>query len=184
MKKLLYISLIAMSLILMACPYDGEVELCSYDEALKTDKKLLDQWVAFNEEGGRDEVLVEKGNKAVLIISRKNYEKGNKLNSLEKYRAYPTEIKGEIIYTIEKEDGRYHYCKYDWISKNEFNMQFIDESFMKNNFKADSITTKNTIEFLSENLNNGELFTDKMEFYRKYSPEYQKVKIFMQKSGF
>lgn len=184
MKKLLYISLIAMSVILMACPYDGEVELCTYDEALKTDKKLLDIWVAFNEEGGRDEVLIEKGNKAVLIISRKNYKKGNKLNSLEKYRAYPTEINNEMIFTIEKEDGKYHYCKYAWTSKNEFNMQFIDESFMENNFKPDSITTKNTIEFLSNNLNKEELFTEKMEFYRKYSHEYQKVKIFMQKSGF
>ena len=58
MNKLLYISLIAMSLILMACPYEGDVKLCTYDEALKTDKKLLDTWVAFNEEGGRDESCI------------------------------------------------------------------------------------------------------------------------------
>ena len=85
MKKLLYISLIAISTILMACPYEGEVKLCTYDEALKVDKKLLDIWVAFNEEGGRDEVLIEKGNKAVLFVSHKSYEKGNKLNELQKY---------------------------------------------------------------------------------------------------
>jgi len=184
MKKLLYTSLVAISLILMACPYEGEVELCTYEEALKTDKKLLDIWVAFNEEGGRNEMLIEKGNKAVLTLSVKNYEKGNKLTSLEKYRAYATEINGEKLFTLEKEDGKYNYFKYGWSSKNEFYIQFVDESFMENNFKPDSITTKTTVQFLSKNIENNDLFTERMEFYRKYSPEYEKVKIFMKKNGF
>lgn len=168
----------------MACPYNGEVKLCTYDEALKTDKKLLDIWVSYKKDGGREEMLIEKGNKSVLLISRKSYEKGNKFTSLEKYRAFATEIGGQEIYTIEKDDGKYHYCKYNWSSKNEFNLQFVDEAFMENNFKTDTVTTINTVDFLSKNLNNENLFSQKMGFYRKYSPEYQKVKIFMQKSGF
>lgn len=184
MKKLLYISLIAISTILMACPYEGEVKLCTYDEALKVDKKLLDIWVAFNEGGGRDEVLIEKGNKAVLLVSHKSYEKGNKLNELQKYRAFSTQINEEMIFTIEDEDGKYIYSKYAWTSKNEFYIQFVDDTFIENNFKEDSVTTKNFVDFLSNNIKTEELFTEKMEFYRKYSPEYHKVKIFMQKSGF
>ena len=184
MKKLLYFSLIAMSVILMACPYEGDVKLCTYDEALKVDKKLLDIWVAFNEEGGRDEILIEKGNKAVLFLTHKNYEKGNKLSEVQKYRAFSTLINEEKIFTIEDKSGKYIYSKFAWTSKNEIDVQFINDDFMNNNFKVDSVTTKNMVDFLTKNLSSEGLFTDKMEFYRKYSYEYQKVKVFMQKSGF
>lgn len=184
MKKLLYISLIAISVVLMACPYDGEVELCTYEEALKADKKLLDIWVAFNEDGSRDEVLIEKGNKAVLFVSHKHFGDNKKLEYLKKYRSYSTDINGFSFITVEKEDNTYNYCKYAWTSKNEIYIQFVDKSYMENNFKSDSVDTKVMREFLGEHANKDKLFTSKMEFYRKYSPEYEKVKIFMRKSGF
>jgi hypothetical protein len=184
MKKLLYLSIIAIGIVLTACPYDGDAELCTYEEAIKTDKKIMDIWVAFNEDGGRDEVKIEKGNKAVLLVSHKHFEPGNKLNGLEKYRAYATTINDEVIYTLEKEDGKYNYCKYAWTSKNEFYVQYVDKEYMEANFKQDSVDTKVMRTFLGDHLKNSKLFTEKMEFYRKYSPEYEKVKIFMRKSGF
>ncbi len=184
MKKLLYLSLIAISLTLMACPYEGDVALCTYEEAYKTDKKLFDIWVAYDEEGGRDEVKIEKGNKAVMFLSHKRYEKGNKLKSIEKYRAFATLINNEMLFTIEKPDGKYHYCRYAWTSKNEFYVQFIEEDFMESNFSVDTVTTENLIESLEVNLGKDALYSSKMEFYRKYSPEYEKVRIFMKKSGF
>ena len=78
MKKLLYITLIAFSLVLMACPYEGDVELCTYEEASKFEKTFIGEWVAFNEDGSRDEVLIEKGNKTVLFVSHKHYGENKK----------------------------------------------------------------------------------------------------------
>lgn len=184
MKKLLYISLIAISVVLMACPYESEVELCTYDEALKADKKLLDIWVAFNEDSSRDEVLIEKGNKAVLFVSHKHYGENNKLEYLKKYRAYSTDINGFSLFTIEKDDNTYNYCKYAWTSKNELYIQFVDKAYMEENFSADSIDTDVMRDFLAQHVNKEKLYTEKMEFYRKYSPEYEKVKIFLRNSGF
>ena len=184
MSKLLYTILIAISLVLMACPYDSEVELCTYEEALKTDKKLQDIWVAFNEDGSRDEVLIEKGNKTVLFVSHKHYGENKKQEYLKKYRAYSTDISGVNLFTIEKDDNTYNYCKYAFTSKNELYIQFVDKTYMENNLKVDSVDTESIRTFLGEHVNKEDLYTNKMEFYRKYSPEYEKIKIFLRKSGF
>ncbi len=169
----------------MACPYEGEVELNTYEESVKVDKKLIDDWVSFNEEGGREELSITKLAKSVFQVYHKQFGKGNKLESRESYRAYATEIDGYDIFNIEsKDEGKYLFSKYGWTGKNEFYVQFIDSEYMAANYKADSVTTENLRAFITENVNKEEMYSEKIEFYRKHSPEYEKVRMFMRKSGF
>ena len=185
MKNLLYLTLCSIGLILMACPYEGQVELNTYEESLKLDKKLIDEWVSFDEEGGREELLIEKGAKSVLFVLRRRFSKGNKFQEKNKYRVYATEVAGYDIFNIERqEENQFLYAKYGWTGKNEFYIQFIAEEYMEKNFKVDSVTTENLRAFITENVNKEEMYDDKLEFYRKASPEYEKVKMFMRKSGF
>ncbi|MCB0402760.1 MAG: hypothetical protein KDD41_11795 [Flavobacteriales bacterium] len=185
MKTLLYTTLISLSLILMACPYEGNVELCTYAEALKTEKTLIGEWVAFHEGGDRDELVIEKGDKGVYFVSHKHY-KGSKLDERTKVRAYSTDISGTAVFTLEYEqENKYQYAKHEITGKNEFNLQFIDADYMETNFKPEEeVTGKVLKDFLAEHLSDEKLFTEKMEFYRKHSPEYDKVRIYMEKSGF
>ncbi len=184
MKKLVYTSLVVIGLVLMACPYEGKVELNNYEESLKLDKKLIDEWVSFNEEGGREELVIIKIDKAVFQVSHKQFSKGSKLDSRDVYRAYATDIGGINIFNIETKDNKYLYCKYGWTGKNEFYIQFIKQEYMEANFKEDPVSTENLRAFITEHVNKEELFDAKLEFYRKFSPEYDKVKIYMKKSGF
>ena len=55
---------------------------------------------------------------------------------------------------------------------------------MSLNFKEDTVNTKNLTAFISENVTNEALYSEKIEFYRFDSPEHYKVKVFMRKSGF
>lgn len=184
MRALFYIPLILIALILMACPYEGEVEISTYEEAVKVDKKLLDIWVSFNEEGGKQELSINKLERAVLQIYHKQFGPGNKLESREKYRVYASQIGEYDIFNIEKEDGKYMYCKYGWTGKNEVYIQFIDADYMESNFKKDSVTASNLKSFITDNVNKESLYGEKVEFYRKDSPEYEKVRRFIRKSGF
>ena len=184
MNKLLYITIISLALVLMACPYEGDVELNTYEESVKIDKKLVDEWVSFNEEGGREELSISKLARSVYQVYHKQYSKGNKLESRESYRAYGSEVGDYDVFNIEKKDGKYLYSKYGWTGKNEFYVQFVDADYMEKNFKVDSVTTDNLRAFITENVNKEAMFSEKLEFYRKNSPEYHKVRVFMKKSGF
>lgn len=184
MKKIFYTTLIIFGLILMACPYEGKVELNSYEEAVKVDKKLLGEWVSFNEDGSKDELSITKLEKAVLQVYHKQFGKNNRLESRDSYRIYASEIGSYEIFNIEKKDGKYLYAKYGWTGKNEIYIQFIKEDFLNTNFKEDSVTTENLRNFITENVNKEAMFSEKIEFYRKHSPEYNMVKAFMRKSGF
>ena len=185
MSKLLYITFVLIGLTLMACPYESKVELNTYEQAIKTDKKLLDQWVSFHKEGGREELSISKLEKAVLQVYHKQFGKTNKLESRESYRVYATEINEYEILTIEtKDENKYLFAKYGWTGKNEFYIQFVDANYMENNFKEDTVTTKKLRAFITEHVNKENLYTNKIEFYRKHSPEYEKVRMFMKKSGF
>jgi hypothetical protein len=186
MKKLLYLSLVAISLFLMACPYEGSVELSTYEESYKIDKKLIGEWVAFHEEGGREELVMEKlaKSKSVFTVYHKQFGAKNNLREKFKYRVYATGIGGYDIFNIKNKENEFLYCKYGWTGKNEFYIQFIDADFVKNNFKVDSVTTENFNAFVTENVNKEDMYDDKLEFYRKNSPEYEKVRMFMRKSGF
>ena len=185
MKRVLYTTLVAFGLVLMACPYEGEVELNTYEESVKADKKLIDDWVSFNEDGSRAELSITKLNRSVFQIYHKHFGSSNNLESRESYRAYASEVGEYDIFNIEtKDEGKYMYTKYGWTGKNEFYVQFIDENYMKANFKVDSVTTENLRAFITENVNNEKMYEEKVEFYRKESPEYNKVRMFMKKSGF
>ena len=185
MKKLLYITIVVIGITLMACPYEAEVQLSTYEESLKVDKKLIDQWVSFNEEGGREELTIDKGTKSVLFVTHKQFGKGNKLQESFKYRVYATPIGEQAIFNIElKDEGKYLYSKYGWTGKNEFYIQFIKGEYIDENFKEDSVTTENLKAFITANVTNEEMYDEKLEFYRKFSPEYEKVRIYMKKSGF
>ena len=184
MKKLLYLLLITISLFLMACPYEGTVELSSYEDSLNVDKKLIGEWVSFHEKGGREELLIEKAVKSVFNVSHNQFGENNKFEQKYNYRVYSTEIGEYDILNIENPESKYLYCKYGWTGKNEFYIQFIDADFVDKNFKVDSVTTENFKSFVTEHVNREELYGEKLEFYRKYSPEYEKVRMFMKKSGF
>ena len=169
----------------MACPYEGEVELSTYEESVKIDKKLIDDWVSFNEEGGREELSITKLARSVFQVYHKQYGKGNKLESRESYRVYGSEVGAYDIFSVEtKDEGKYLYSKYGWTGKNEFYVQFVNADYMEANFKEDSVTTENLRAFITENVNSEKMYGDKIEFYRKGSPEYEKVRMFMRKSGF
>jgi hypothetical protein len=185
MKKIFYITLIIIGFTLMGCPYEADIELNTYEESIKIDKKLLGQWVAFHEDGSREELSLIKAARSVFDVSHKQFGKNNKFEGKFKYRAYPTEIGGFVVFNIEKlDEGKYLFAKYGWTGKNEFYLQAVNDDFVTENFKVDSVTTKNLRTFITENINNEELYDPKLEFYRKDSPEYHKVRMFMKKSGF
>jgi hypothetical protein len=184
MKTLLYTTLIAISLTLMACPYEADVELNSYEESVKTDKKIIGEWVSFNEEGARTELVISKLQKAVLQVYHKQYNSSNKQEARESYRVYGTEVGEYTLFNIERKDGKYLFAKYAWTGKNEFYMELVDADYVEENFAETEVTTKILRAFITENVNKKELFGEKLEFYRKDSPEYHKVRTFMQKSGF
>jgi len=184
MKTLLYTTIIAISLILMACPYEGDVEINTYEESIKADKKLFDKWVSFSDDGSRTELSIDKLQKGVLQVYHKQYNSENKQEARESYRMYGSEVGEYNIYNIERKDGKYLFAKYAWTGKNEFYIELIDAEYMEENFTETEVTTKNLRAFITENVNKKELFGEKLEFYRKDSPEYHKVRTFMQRSGF
>jgi len=184
MKLLIYITFTLISIVLVGCPYEADIELNTYEEAIRIDKKLLGQWVAYHENSSREEILFSKAAASVFDVTHKQYEPNNKLDGQFQYRVYPTEINGYVIFNIEKPDGKYLFAKYGWTGKNTFYLQTIKKEFVDEHFKVDSITTENLRHFIYEQVNNRELYDDKLEFYRKDSPEHEKMKLFMKKSGF
>ncbi len=185
MKLFVYPLLIVISLLLMGCPYQGEVELCTYEEALKVDKDLVGDWVAFHENGAREEVSLEKIAKSVLSVSHREYNEKSQLKNTYKYRIYATMMGGEIIFTVENKDGKYMYSKYAWMGKNVFYIQTVNQDYMDANFAPNDPKDKDElIAYFKENITKEKMFDEKLEFYRKDSPEYEKVKVFMKKSGF
>lgn len=185
MKKLVFYSLFALSILFYGCPYQGDVELNTYEESLKADKNLLDVWVSFKEDKSRTELMIEKLAKTVVNINYKEYDTNGRFKSKDKYRGYATDLGGFTVFNLENKSGKYMYCKFSWIGKNEFNIQTINEDFVMDNLKPNENTgTKELREFLLANANEDDMYDEKIEFYRKDSPEYEKVKIYMQKSGF
>lgn len=186
MKLYLYLILVLFSFLLMGCPYQGEVELCTYEEALKIDKDLIGDWVAFHEKGSREELSIEKLAKSVLSVSHKEFDEKSRLTNTYKYRIYATILGGETIFTVENKDGKYMYSKYSWTGKNVFYIQTVNQDYMDENYitNHDPKDQDELVAYFKENISKEKMFDDKLEFYRKDSPEYQKVKMFMKKSGF
>ncbi len=184
MKKLLYPLLFSFGLILTACPYESDIELNTYEDSLKIDKKLLGEWVAFHGDGSREELILTKIARSVIDATHKRFSANNKFDGRFKYRAYTTEFNGITIFNIENTEGKYLFAKYAWTGKNEFYIQAVSADYVVNNFKVDSVTTTNLRAFMMNNVNKEKLYEDKIEFYRKGSPEYNKVRMYMKKSGF
>ena len=184
MKNLHPILFICLSIVMMGCPYQSDVEINTYEESLKVDKDLIGNWVAFHDDGSKEELIIEKIAKSVLSVVHKEIDNKNRFKGSNRVRAYATDINGFTIFNIETKDAKYLFLKYAWVSKNVFYMQAVSETYVTNNFTADSVTTENLREFFSEHVNKEEMYEDKLEFYKKGSPDYEKVKMFMKRSGF
>lgn len=184
MKKSLAIIIVLLSVIFYGCPYQSPVELCTYEEALKTDKNLEGYWIAFHEDGSKDELFFEKIAKSVMSVTHKELDKNDRSKGINKYRIYATNLNGEILFNIETKEGKYLFSKYGWTGKNEFYIQTINEEYMSKNFVVDSVNTEILKSFLFDRVSKDDLYDEKVEFYRKDSPEYAKVKMYMKKSGF
>ena len=184
MKRILFSTLIALGLVLTGCPYEGPVELNTYEESTKIDKGLIGEWVSYHEDGSRDELTVTKAAKTVFHVEHDIYDSKKRKTDDFYYRVYGTDIEGTIVMNVENKEGKYMFFRYAWTGKNLFYLETIKGEFMEENFKVEEVTTKNLREFITNNMNKPEMFDDKMEFYRKGSPEHEKVKMYMKSSGF
>lgn len=184
MKKIFYTLFVSLGLLLSGCPYQSDVEISTYEESLKVDKDLIGEWVAFHEDGAREELNIEKLAKSVLGVNHKEIDNNSRFKGSNKFRAYAIELGGIPIFNIETKEGKYLFLKYGWTGKNEFYIQAVKDDFVNQNFSPEEVTKDNLKSFLTENINQEKMFEEKLEFYRKDSPEYQKVKMFMKKSGF
>ena len=184
MKKLNYVIILCISFVLLGCPYQSDVEINTYEESLKVDKNLIGNWVAFHDDGSKEELIIEKIAKSVISVLHKELDENGRYKGSNKFRAYGTELNGITIFNIETKEAKYMFLKYAWTGKNVFYMQAVAEDYVSNNFTPDSVTTDNLRSFLKSNVNNEDMYEDKVEFYRKDSPEYNKVRMYMKKSGF
>lgn len=184
MKRLFPISIALLSILFYGCPYKSPVELSTYEESLKIDKGFEGNWVAFHNDGSKDELYFEKIAKSVMEVSHKELDKNDRSKGINKYRIYATDLNGQVLFNIEDKEGKYMFARYGWTGKNVFYTQFISEEYMTTNFKVDSVTVDNLKSFLFDIASRDELYDEKIEFYRKDSPEYIKVKMYMKKSGF
>ena len=120
--------LVTLSFILMGCPYQSEVELNTYEESLKVDKNLIDNWVAYHDDFSREELSIEKLAKSVVGIVHKEFDANGRLKGSNKFRAYATEINAITIFNIESKEHGYMFLKYGWTGKNEFYIQVVNDN--------------------------------------------------------
>ena len=184
MRTLLFFTFITIGIIFSGCPYESDIAIITPAEALKLDKELKGEWVAFHEDGAKEELNFIKIDKVIYQVTHKQFAPNNKLKGNFKYQVYSADLDGAILFNIKNKDGKFMFSKYGWTGKNEFYLQGVNKKFVTTNFKTDTVNTRNLREFLSENINDGKMYEEKLEFYRKYSPEYEKVKIYLHKSGF
>ncbi len=100
------------------------------------------------------------------------------------YRVFGTKIKDVVVYNIENKDIGFIFGKVNWESKNVFNFQYVDEKLAAQKLTSDSITQKELTNFFTENITEEKMFDKPLEFYRKNSPEHEKIKVYLKKSGF
>ncbi|GAB4256367.1 MAG: hypothetical protein Kow0079_13450 [Vicingaceae bacterium] len=168
----------------MACPYESPVELVTYEAADKIDKDLLGDWVTYHKDGSKEELTLTKATKTVYHVYHDEYGPKNKKKASNYYRAYLTSINDIPIFNVESKDGKYYFFNYAWTGKNTFYIQAVNNDYVEENFKVDSVTTANLKKFLEDNIQKAELFDEKIEFIRKNSPEDELQKAYFRKSGF
>lgn len=179
-----YFLFFLLPILFLACPYQAEIALTNYENAIKYDKNMLGEWVAFHENGNKDELIISKLNNKVMQVSLKSYDKTNRVKDASDFRAFGAALGDEIFYNLESKDGFFVFAKLNWESKNEFTVQFIENEFAKQKITSDSLTVSELASFIKEHQSNEKFFEAPLDFYRKYSPEYEKIRIYMKKSGF
>lgn len=170
MKKLLYTTLIACSIVLTACPYEGASELNIYTESLKVDKNFFGDWSAFHEEG-KETLVIDKANKTVMNIHHKAFE-GKDFKEKNYYRGYTTDINGTIFFTLEKDSKHHMYAKFGWAGDDEFYIQLVEKEYMEKNYTPEKQHTDNLRAFFEEHGNEDAMFDDKLTFYRKNTDKW------------
>lgn len=179
-----YLLFFLLPLLLLGCPYQTEIALTNYENAVKYDKNIIGEWVAFHEDGNKDELIISKLNNKVLQVSIKSYDKTNRVKDASDFRTFGAAIGEDVFYNLESKDGFFMFAKLNWDSKNEFSVQFIESDFAKQKITSDSLTVSELTSFIKEHQANEIFFEAPLDFYRKYSPEYEKIKIYLKKSGF
>lgn len=179
-----YVLAVLFALIIVGCPYQSEVALTDYENAEKFEKNLLGEWVAFHENGDRDELTISKLNTKVMDVRSKKFDASGRVKEANAYRVFGTKIKDVVVYNIENKDIGFIFGKVNWESKNVFNFQYVDEKLAAQKLTSDSITQKELTNFFTENITEEKMFDKPLEFYRKNSPEHEKIKVYLKKSGF
>lgn len=179
-----YMLTVLFALIIVGCPYQSEVALTDYENAEKFEKNLLGEWVAFHENGDRDEMTISKLNTKVMDVRSKKFDASGRVKEANAYRVFGTKIKDVVVYNIENKDIGFIFGKVNWESKNVFNFQYVDEKLATEKLTSDSITQKELTNFFTENITEEKMFENPLEFYRKNSPEHEKIKVYLKKSGF
>ncbi|MBW6481426.1 MAG: hypothetical protein K0B10_00045 [Vicingaceae bacterium] len=179
-----YFLFFLLPLLLMACPYQTKIALTDYENAIKYDKNMVGEWVAFHEDGNRDELIISKLNNKVVQVNIKSYDKTNRVKDASDFRVFGAAIGEDVIYNLESKDGFFMFAKLNWDSKNEFSVRFIENDFAEQKITSDSLTVNELTSFIKEHQANENFFEVPLDFYRKYSPEYEKIRIYMKKSGF
>lgn len=179
-----YMLTVLFALIIVGCPYQSEVALTDYEHAEKFEKNLLGEWVAFHENGDRDEMTISKLNTKVMDVRSKKFDASGRVKEANTYRVFGTKIKDVVVYNIENKDIGFIFGKVNWESKNVFNFQYVDEKLAAEKLTSDSITQKELAAFFNEHITEEKMFDNSLEFYRKYSPEHEKIKVYLKKSGF
>lgn len=179
-----YVLAVLFALIIVGCPYQSEVALTDYENAEKFEKNLLGEWVAFHENGDRDELTISKLNTKVMDVRSKKFDASGRVKEANAYRVFGTKIKDVVVYNIENKDIGFIFGKVNWESKNVFNFQYVDEKLATQKLTSDSITQQELTNFFTENITEEKMFDKPLEFYRKNSPEHEKIKVYLKKSGF
>ncbi len=179
-----YVLAVLFALIIVGCQYQSEVALTDYENAEKFEKNLLGEWVAFHENGDRDELTISKLNTKVMDVRSKKFDASGRVKEANAYRVFGTKIKDVVVYNIENKDIGFIFGKVNWESKNVFNFQYVDEKLAAQKLTSDSITQKELTNFFTENITEEKMFDKPLEFYRKNSPEHEKIKVYLKKSGF
>ncbi|MBQ21622.1 MAG: hypothetical protein CMD31_12780 [Flavobacteriales bacterium] len=179
-----YVLTVFLAFVIVGCPYQSEVGLTDYENAEKFEKNLLGEWVAFHENGDRDELTISKLNTKVMDVRSKKFDASGRVKEANAYRVFGTKIKDVVVYNIENKDIGFIFGKVNWESKNVFNFQYVDEKLATEKLTSDSITQQELTNFFTENITEEKMFDKSLEFYRKNSPEHEKIKVYLKKSGF
>lgn len=155
--------------LLWGCPYNSKVTLTERDTAT-FDKRFKGDWDAFNDDGTRIHLLVQKAEKNFWAVTRHMYEEdGSEDKTI--YRAHNTPELG--IMNVHKEDSTYNFYRYGIVSKEEFWLDPIGEEFMESNYPNHKAPVQDELyKFVQKNLDNKDMYEDRLTFYKEGSKSH------------